>query len=289
MKIGIFVNIEKPKVQETLVTLLQWLEENGVNIVLSEELWNWFSNKKLKAEIVKFSDLPKVSDLIVTLGGDGTILSASRLIGKWEKPILGINLGGLGFLTEAAVEEMIPKMEKLLKKDYTIKKRMVLSTQLSTDPPEKKYHALNDVVLDRGRSPRVVRLNVTIDGQFFNTYVSDGIIISTPTGSTAYSLSSWGPIVVPSMESIILNPICPHTLTARPTVVPASSKIELHVQSNDMDSLLSVDGQENIAIRSGITVRIEKGDYDIHFISFADTCFFDLLRKKLQWGSLPRK
>jgi NAD+ kinase len=238
---------------------------------------------------VEIQDLTISCDCILAMGGDGTMLSAARIIGNSEKPLVGINLGGLGFLTGISVETLFEKMERILLGDYTIEKRMVLDVHVIGNGDGKTYFALNDVVLDRGGSPRVIRADVTIDGQFFNTYISDGIIVSTPTGSTAYSLSAWGPIVVPSLESIILNPICPHSLTARPTVIPATSKVILKVQPGDSNSLLSVDGQENIYISPGTEVEILKGDFYIHFISFSENCFFDLLRKKLQWGSLPYK
>lgn len=288
MKVGIVANIQKPNVEETLRHFLSWLEERKVAFVLDERLHDWMKFSRTDVEVVALSTLPRVSDIVVAMGGDGTILTAARLVGEWERPLLGINLGGVGFLTEASVDDFYPKMEKVIAGEYSIEKRMVLKTRISGDP-EKKYFALNDVVLDRGGSPRVIRVDVSIDGQYFNTYVSDGIIVSTPTGSTAYSLAAWGPIVVPSLESIILNPICPHALTVRPTVIPASSKVILQVQFQDSEALLSVDGQENVRVASGTSLEVQKGDFYIHLITFSDHNFFDRLRKKLQWGSLPRK
>lgn len=288
MKVGIVANIQKPNVEETLRHFLSWLEERKIEFVLDERLHDWMKFSRTDVEVVALSTLPRVSDIVVAMGGDGTILTAARLVGEWERPLLGINLGGVGFLTEASVDDFYPKMEKVIAGEYSIEKRMVLKTRISGDP-EKKYFALNDVVLDRGGSPRVIRVDVSIDGQYFNTYVSDGIIVSTPTGSTAYSLAAWGPIVVPSLESIILNPICPHALTVRPTVIPASSKVILQVQFQDSEALLSVDGQENVRVASGTSLEVQKGDFYIHLITFSDHNFFDRLRKKLQWGSLPRK
>ena len=289
MKIGIFANIQKPKVKETLRPFLDWLMERNIAIVMSRQLHDWLKMTGPKVDVVDLDTFPRASDFVIALGGDGTLLTAARLVGKSEKPLLGINLGGLGFLTEVYVEDLYPKMEKILAGEYSTEKRMVLKTQVSGDHHQREYFAMNDVVVDRGGSPRVIRIDVTIDGEYFNTYISDGIIVSTPTGSTAYSLAAWGPIVLPSLESIILNPICPHALTVRPTVIPASSKVVLEVQLHDSDALLSVDGQENVEITSGTTLEVTKADFYVHLVTFKDHCFFDRLRKKLQWGSLPRK
>lgn len=289
MKIGIIANIQKPKVSESMQPFINWLVQRKINPVMSHQLYDWLTFDDPRVEIVDLEDLARASDLVIAMGGDGTMLTAARLIGKLEKPLVGINLGGLGFLTEFPVEELYEKMEKIIAGEYSVERRMVLTARVLEEHQKRDYFALNDMVLDRGGSPRVIRVDVTIDGEYFNTYISDGIIVSTPTGSTAYSLAAWGPIVVPSLESIILNPICPHSLTARPTVIPASSRILLKVQLQDSDNLLSVDGQENVRIASGTSVEVQKGDFYIHLVSLKEHTFFDLLRKKLQWGSIPRK
>lgn len=286
MKIGIIANIQKPKVAETLQPFINWLLERNIGPVMSHQLYDWLKFDNPRVKIVDLDGLAKSSDLVIAMGGDGTMLTAARLIGKWEKPLVGINLGGLGFLTEFPVEELYEKMEKIIAGEYSVERRMVLTARVLEEHQQRVYFALNDMVLDRGGSPRVIRVDVTIDGEYFNTYISDGIIVSTPTGSTAYSLAAWGPIVVPSLESIILNPICPHSLTARPTVIPASSRIVLKAHS---DNLLSVDGQKNVQIASEISIEVQKGDFYVHLVSLKEHSFFDLLRKKLQWGSIPRK
>ncbi len=288
MKIGIIANIRKPQIKKTLHSLLDWLAERQIDVVISEQLHHYLQMDLNNIEVADLSRVPEMSDITISMGGDGTMLAAARVIGKLERPLMGINLGGLGFLTETSIEDLFPQMEKILKGDYTLEKRMVLSAHIS-EHPEKHYFAMNDVVLNRMGSIRVIRIDVTISGDYFNTYVSDGIIISTPTGSTAYSLSAGGPIVVPSLESIILNPICPHSLTNRPTVIPDTSQVKLQIQPNDSEVLLSVDGQENVRISSPCTVEIHKADFHVHLVTFKDYCFFDLLRKKLQWGNLPRK
>ena len=289
MKIGIFANLHKIKVKETLPSFLEWLLMKKVEVVISQQLKDWLGVIAKKVEVVDYAVLPATSDLVIAMGGDGTMLAAARLVGKWEKPLLGINMGGLGFLTEISIDDMYEKMELVITGEFQIEKRMVLSAYVSPNLEQKHYFALNDVILDRGRSPRIMEVEVTINGEYFNTYLSDGIIVATPTGSTAYSLSAWGPIVVPSLESIILNPICPHTLTARPTVIPADSKVILKVHLYDSEAFLSMDGQKNISISSNTSVEISKGDFYVNLINFRDHSFFDRLRKKLQWGSFPQK
>ena len=289
MKIGIYANFQKENIRDTLCAFLDWLGDRAATIIMDTQLKKWLNHDPPGAEIVPVGDVPQRSDVVVAMGGDGTMLRAARLIGQDETPLLGINLGGVGFLTEISSEEILPKMGRVLAGEYKIEKRMVLNKHLAKHGKQEDYFALNDIVIDRGGSPRVIRTEVLIDGDYFNTYISDGIIVSTTTGSTAYSLAAWGPIVVPSMECIILNPICPHALTVRPTVIPADSAISLSIHFEDSDALLSVDGQENIRISSETTLHIGKGDFYVHLVSLAGTSFYDRLRRKLQWGSLPRK
>jgi NAD+ kinase len=289
MKIGIFANIDKTMVKDTLPPLIEWLYKKEQKVVISHKIIELFKLNKKYCQVVDLQDLPRVSDLMVAMGGDGTMLAVARLVGKWQKPIIGINLGGLGFLTEIAVEELYQKMDKIIQGEYKIEKRMVLTARVFRNHEHHNYFALNDMVLERGGSSRVIDVDVTVNGEYFNTYISDGIIVSTPTGSTAYSLSSWGPIVDPSLESIILNSICPHALTVRPTVFPESSNIVLKVKSQDSEAILSVDGQQTVNIVSGTSVEVKKGDFYINLVTLPGHSFFKLLRHKLQWGHLPHK
>lgn len=290
MRIGIFANTRKPKVREIIGPFIDWLSQQGQIPVVSSRLQEILKLDKSSLQIVDLDSLPEESDAIVSMGGDGTLLAAARVVGRSSTPIIGVNLGGLGFLTEASVEEFYPTVERIIADDYSIEERMVLTTRVLDDKETREYFAINDVVIDRGGSPRTIRVDMTIDGAFFNTYISDGVIVSTPTGSTAYSLSAWGPIVLPALDSMILNPICPHALTVRPTVIPANCKIVLKVEFEDYaEALLSVDGQENILLPSGTTLEVERADYNVRLITLRDHSFFDRLREKLQWGGLPRK
>ncbi len=289
MKFGIIANIKKNRVIDVVVPFIEWLLSKKQQVVIDQTLQDLIQLKEQHIQIVPVSVLSENSDCVIAMGGDGTMLTAAHLVGKLEKPILGINLGGLGFLAEVGVENLYPKMEQVLAGQYTIESRMVLKAALSGDLPQSEYFALNDIVLSRGRSPRIIQIDATIDGNYFSTYYADGIIVATPTGSTAYSLSAWGPIVVPSLESMILNPLCPHSLTARPTVVPVSSVIGLQIRSSDIKATLVIDGHQNIDVTSKTHIRIEKGSYSIRLVTFTDHNFFDILRRKLHWGSLPKK
>jgi len=288
MKIGIIANIQKPLVFETVHPFLEWLAERGHSAVIHQELAEFIEKRPDRTDTVKIEALARNCEVLVSMGGDGTMLAAARLVGSEETPILGVNLGGLGFLAEVSAEELYPRMEDVLGGKYTIEKRMVLQAKIDNDP-ERSYYALNDVVLDRGGSPRVISIDVSIDNQVFTRFNSDGIIVATPTGSTAYSLSAWGPIVSPSLESIILTPLCPHSLTERPTVIPPTSCIALKAHTKDIEAFLNIDGQIRVKIEDEATVLIQKGDYYVNLITFPDHSFFDILRRKLQWGSLPRK
>ena len=288
MKIGIIANIQKPLVVETVHPFLAWLAERGHPVVIHHELADLLESKPGRTESVAREDLAEASEVLVSMGGDGTMLAAARLVGSVETPILGVNLGGLGFLAEVSSEELYTRMQDVLDGKYEIERRMVLQARISNDP-KHTYYALNDVVLDRGGSPRVISIDVSIDNQLFTRFNSDGVIIATPTGSTAYSLSAWGPIVSPSLESIVLTPLCPHSLTERPTVLPPTSCIELKAHTKDIEAFLNIDGQIRFQIEDEATVEIQKGNYNVNLITFPDHSFFDILRKKLQWGTLPRK
>lgn len=286
MQIGIVANTRKDKVRETLKPYISRLTERGVQFIMDASLHDFLECGE-EVKRVNLRELPLKSDIIISLGGDGTMLSAARLIGARETPLVGVNLGGLGFLTEITLDDLYEKTERILRTEYQTARRMILDVRVSGS--DAVYHVLNDVVLDRGKSPRVIHLDVSINDVFFNTYVADGIIVATPTGSTAYSLSAGGPIIMPDLECIILNPICPHALTVRPTVICADSRIELVIRATEEPVQLSVDGQENLSLRSGDRVSVGKGAFSVQLIRFREHSFFDLLRQKLQWGGLPRK
>jgi NAD+ kinase len=289
MTIGIFANLKKAKLPEVLGPFLRWLGDRNINVLMLEELHRFLSPRPSFVQSVSPETFAAKSDLVAAMGGDGTMLAAARIIGANEKPLLGVNLGGLGFLAEVSVAELLPRMEKVLGGEYRIEKRLAITATVRNGRSVETFHALNDVVLDRGGSPRIIRIRVELDGHFFNTFHSDGLIVATPTGSTAYSLSAFGPIVVPTLESMILNPICSHSLAARPTVVPATSVVVLRLESAGQKALLSIDGQMHTAADENTQIEIRRAAHAVHWIAFDDYSFFDVLRKKLRWGSMPER
>lgn len=227
--------------------------------------------------------LAAASDLILSFGGDGTLLSTARKVGRRQTPILGVNLGGFGYLAEISLERLYPRIEELLSGAFRIEDRMVLACRVNEAPD--LYYALNDVVIDKGAFPRVVRIRTTIAGRYLNTYTGDGLIIATPTGSTAYSLSTGGPIVEPALNALIVNPISPHTLADRPMVIGADQEIEAKVEGGHDDLVLSTDGLVVKKLKIGDRVIVHRADFVVKLALFRDKYFYDILREKLKWGN----
>ena len=236
-------------------------------------------------------DIPKL-DALVTLGGDGTLLRGARLLAGKETPILGVNLGRVGFLTTAARESFAHAIEALAAGRYAIERRQVLRAVISgADGSERSLtHALNDVVVHKGGVARVVRLRVLIGEEEVGPYSADGIVVATPTGSTAYSLSAGGPIVVPGVEALIVTPICAHTLAVRPLVIPASSTVTLEPIAPWADDLLvSFDGQVGTTLIAGDKVHVRRADHRVLLVRLEGDSFFELMRAKLHWGDLQHR
>ena len=221
--------------------------------------------------------------MVLALGGDGTIIREARVVGNSGVPIAGINLGGLGFLAEVAVEEIYERLQLIQDGEYLVEERMVLKAKLES-APEVSYRALNDIVIERGSSTRMVSISVTVDGKFFNRYSDDGIIIATPTGSTAYSLSAGGPIIVPPHEAIIVTPLSPHSLSLRAVVIKPDSKIKINSENASGKMLLSIDGQTSVKIKNGQNISVERAKNNIRLVKWKDGSYFDTLRTKLNWG-----
>ncbi|MBN2201368.1 NAD(+)/NADH kinase [bacterium] len=295
--VGIFANPRKARLAGIMDPFLPWLAGRGIRAAFTEEQFSLLRPDAPNVFAVPEASFGKVCDLVVAMGGDGTMLNAARLIGSAEKPLFGVNLGSLGFLAEVPAEELLPRMEAVLSGKFRIEKRMALETTTgeaeagagvvtAPDGSRRVFRALNDVVIDRGGSPRIIRIQVEVDGRPFHTIRADGVIAATPTGSTAYSLSASGPIVVPTLDSIILSPICPHSLSARPTVLEGTSTVRLRVESA---AKLSIDGQIHTDVPDDATVVIRRAPEPVHWLTFEDHDFFDLLRRKLHWGVPPRK
>jgi NAD+ kinase len=239
------------------------------------------------AEALERHHLAAKADLIVVLGGDGTLLGVARLVAGRSTPILGVNLGGLGFLTEVATKEAKDALERILKGQYEVDPRIMLeaSVQRASQPEkhDETFQALNDIVISKGPLGRMLLLEVMADNKPFCSYRADGLIISTPTGSTAYALSAGGPIVYPTLGAILLAPICPHTLTNRPVVLPDSFEVEVRVKAPDHDTTFIVDGQESAQLGPSDSIRIRRGPYQVSLIR-SEHAYFEIWRDKLHWG-----
>ena len=230
-------------------------------------------------------------DLLLTLGGDGTLLRGARMVALEGVPVLGINLGHLGFLTSAAPSEMEAAVGRWLAGEYEIDERMALSIRAVGDDGSDggAYLALNDAVLHKGGAARVIRMAVRASRDEVGTYSADGIILSTPTGSTAYSLSAGGPIVSPTVHCIIATPICPHTLGIRPLVLPADETVTIEVLSPSEELVLTIDGQESERLRPGARVVVRRAELPVKLVRFPGQSFFSTLRRKLRWGDLEER
>jgi len=272
-------NIEEPF--EITKKLSNWLKERGVEVYVEKEL-----GKKIHhPNSIDRTDIPELVDVILVFGGDGTFLGVAREACKYGTPILGINLGGLGFLTEVTVDELYPMMERIIDGDYEVEDRQMLITSIRRGKKNiGTYEVLNDVVINKGALARIIDLAIYIEDSHVTTYKADGIILATPTGSTAYSLSAGGPIVHPGIPVTIITPICPHTLTNRPLVVSSEMKVEIKVTTQEPDTYLTLDGQIGVRLKTGDLIEVKRTDTSVKLIKSPFRDFFSILKTKLMWG-----
>jgi len=283
MILGLTGNIDKASVKPLVTKFVKWLQKAGADFLVENKLAEHLSLPKESCPHSSLTNFCEKCQMVISFGGDGTILSTARAIGDSGVPILGVKMGGMGFLAELTPGELYASMEDILKGHYQIVKRMVLQVEVEGEKTTR-YHALNDLVFDKGAVSRVIHIKTFIDDEFLNTYISDGLIISTPTGSTAYSLAAGGPILLPSMDAIIINPISPHTLGARPVVIPDDKVVKIKIEHAPQNVLLSADGQVGKELKQGQTATIKKADYQIKLVSYRGRSFYDVLRAKLNWG-----
>jgi NAD+ kinase len=230
-------------------------------------------------------ELARRCDLVVVFGGDGTLLSMARVVAGRRASLLGVNLGTLGFLTEVPVAELLPTLSQVLAGRYTVDRRMMLEARVVRRGRRlPSLSLLNDIVINKSALARIIDLSISVDGRPVSLYKADGLIVSTPTGSTAYSLSAGGPIVDPSLQAIVLTPICPHTLTNRPIVLPDSSRIEVRLDTPDEDVYLTLDGQVGVPLQCGDVVRVRRAAGWLRLVQPLERDYFAVLRRKLKWG-----
>ena len=283
-RVGLVAKPDAREAAEVATPLIEWLSRRGLAVAVEKETASLLSLSPTVVAVSK-SELPAHADLIVVLGGDGTLLSMARAVGDLGVPILGVNLGGLGFLTATTLDEMYPALEACLTGRMAIDERMMLSAQVHRQGARLTEHiALNDVVMTKSAMSRIINLSVSVAGQYATSYRADGLIISTPTGSTAYSLSAGGPLLFPTMDAVVLTPICSHTLTNRPIVLPASTRLEVTLQTATPDVVLSVDGQAGPPVEEGDVVHVRQASARIRLLRDPRKSYFEVLRTKLKWG-----
>jgi len=280
-RIGIIAKPKLTTVSTVLHQLAGWCAARQIQLLLDKDT----AALAGQAAGLERNDLVAASDLIVVLGGDGTLLSVARVLDSHSAPILAVNFGSLGFLTEVTLEETFGTLESVLAGQAATQARMMIDVSvLRENRCFEQYRALNDAVLTKGALARIIDIDVTIDGQFVATYKADGLIVSTPTGSTAYALSAGGPIVYPTLDAMLVTPIASHTLTFRSLVVPDGVTIEMGLKATQESVYLTVDGQVGLALRGEDRIRVRKSAITLKLIESSNKNFFDILRRKLKWG-----
>ncbi len=279
--IGILAKPKFPEIKSTLQDVVTWLRARSIEVILDQ------ASAMLLGEQggLQKTQLASKADVLLVLGGDGTMLNAARLAGERSIPILGVNMGGLGFLTEVRLENLYPSLERVFANDFVLDERLMLRTHIHRHGETVAQGVvLNDVVISKGTLARMIELKIAIQGRFVTNLRGDGLIVSSPTGSTAYSLSAGGPIIDPAVQSLILTPISPHTLTHRPLIVPGNAEIEVTLTSKDDGAMATLDGQVGVAITQGDTVVIQTSENRTRLIRFPESNYYDVLREKLKWG-----
>lgn len=290
MKFGIRGNIAKPELAEVVANLLKHFDKKNIGYIVDSEM-EGFLKKHLKRTLGKnifgnSKQLVGKSDFIISIGGDGTFLSTAKIVKDSGIPIIGVNLGKLGFLAETPVNRIMNFVNEIIQNKFIIEERSVL-TALS--PSKKKIHGLNEIVINQSGLVRTITITVYYNKQHVITYLADGLIVSTPTGSTGYSLSSGGPIVNPMSDVILLTPMCPHTLTARPLVLPDSGVLKIIVRTKDRTIMVTADGNQNFKLTKQSEISISKANFKIKLAKSLKSNYFHILNQKLLWGKDIRK
>ena len=286
-RVGIVLKPHQPQALKTICELTLWLGQRGIELVGGPQI----ERERIEHETgcavreVEPDDLAATSDLVLVLGGDGTMISTARLMGDEEVPVLGVNYGGLGYLTEFRIEELYDALEMILADNYRLDKRVMLAVELHRDGQVVQHsRVLNDVVINKSALARIIEIEAYLNHQFVSSFRADGLIVSTPTGSTAYNLSAGGPIIFPSMNAVVITPICPFTLSNRPLVVPDDAVIELLMKTANEEVALTLDGQVGFPLTVDDRVVIRKGRTTFNLIQPSNRNYFDVLRDKLRWG-----
>lgn len=286
-RVGIVVKPHQPDALKTLCGVVDWLNKRDIALVGGPEI----ERERIEHEtgcaisVVDPEKLPANVDLMLVLGGDGTMIATARMLGDTEVPVLGVNYGGLGYLAEFRIEELYAALESILAGNYVVERRLMLAVELWREAePVSRNRVLNDVVINKSALARIIEIETHLNQQFVNAFRADGLIVSTPTGSTAYNLSAGGPVIYPSMNAVVITPICPFTLSNRPIVVPDDSLIELQLKTQNEDVSLTLDGQVGFPLKPEDRVVIRKSNTTFNLVQPMNRNYFEVLRDKLRWG-----
>jgi NAD+ kinase len=287
-RVGIVAKLRQESVAPHMVEVAAWLDSRGVEPVFDADAVRLLPQRPAR-RTATWKDLPNLVDLLLVLGGDGTLLAVAdrvSLAGR-DLPILGVNFGHLGFLTEINFPELFPLLESAIAGRAAIERRLIIRARVLREGSQIAEHmAFNDVVITRGSLSRIIELSVAVGGEFVARFNADGLIIASPTGSTAYNLSAGGPIVHPAVDALVLTPIAPHTLTNRPIVIPASAPVQVTPTAHDPDQevILTMDGQVGLPLEPGDTVEAERNQTPVRLVKSPSQSYFDVLRRKLKWA-----
>src|SRR5512134_2793081 len=280
-RVGIIAKHTDPRAESIVSDLCRWLEDHGKSVILDRETASVVG----RPDSVVRSKLPEQCDFLIVIGGDGTLLSAARVVGTTGKPILGVNMGALGFMTAVTLDELYPVLDRIFTYDFDYDERMMLVAHVHRlGERVANYTVLNDVVINKGALAKIIDIETTVGETYLSSFKADGLIISTPTGSTGYSLSAQRPIVYPTLRTILITPICPHTLTFRPLVVPDNLVVRAELCSKETDVFLTLDGQVGFGLREGDMVEVRKAEAPLRFFRSPFRDYFTVLRTKLKWG-----
>ncbi|HSS21900.1 MAG TPA: NAD(+)/NADH kinase [Pyrinomonadaceae bacterium] len=286
-RIGVVLKPHQPDALKTMCELASWLAGRGISLFGGPEIERTRIQQQTGCAVdeVTAESLAASADLILVLGGDGTMIATARLMGDSEVPVLGINYGSLGYLTEFRIEELYTALESILAGQFRLDRRVMLDVGLVRgDTTLSSNRVLNDVVINKSALARIIEIDASLNSQFVNAFRADGLIVSTPTGSTAYNLSAGGPVIFPSMNAVVITPICPFTLSNRPIVVPDDAVIELCLKTDQEDVALTLDGQVGFPLKVEDRVVIRKSQTTFNLVQPTNRNYFDVLRDKLRWG-----
>ena len=281
VRLGIILKPEEPRAAALADKIVEWAGQRGLSPLVGDGAGDAPRN----AVAASPQEIAERSDLLIVLGGDGTMIGTARLVAGRGTPVLGVNLGSLGYLTEFAAEDALPALEEVVAGDFEIDRRMMLDWRVRRhDEQVGEGTALNDVVVNKSTLARIIEIDCSVGAHYVTTYRADGLIVATPTGSTAYNLSAGGPIICPGTEAISICPICPHTLTNRPLLLPDSADIQLQINTREQEVVLSSDGQIGMQLMAGDRVEVRKSGKTFNTVRPRDKDYFEILRTKLKWS-----